>query len=270
MCAVLEVSPSGYYDWLERPESDRSRRHKRLVAKIRRIHQQSREIYGSPRIHDELIDNGIVVGKNTVAMLMQRQQIQSKVHKLFVVTTDSRHNLKPAENVLNRDFSADRPNQKWVSDTTFIPTREGWLFLATVMDLFSRKIVGWSMAKNNTTQLVSQALKMAIEQRGNVEGVILHSDRGIQYASRDYQQLLRQHGMICSMSRKGNCWDNAVMESFYHSLKTECVVFEDYHTRLQARSSLFDYIELFYNRQRRHSSLAYKSPDTYESMMSVH
>lgn len=203
-------------------------------------------------------------------MLMQRHGIQSKVHKRFVVTTNSRHGLKAAENVLNRDFRADRPNHKWVSDVTFIPTREGWLYLATIMDLYSRKIIGWSMGNSNSTELVSQALLMAIEQRTDVNGVILHSDRGIQYASRDYQQIMKKHGIICSMNRKGNCWDNAVMESFYHSLKTECVVFEDYRTRSQARSSLFDYIELFYNRQRRHSSLAYKSPATYESMMGVH
>lgn len=270
MCAVLGVSTSGYYDWVDRPLSARDQRHQQLLKQIQVIHRQSRAIYGAPRVHHELVEHGVVVGKNTVAMLMQRHHIQSKVHKRFVVTTNSRHSLKPAENVLNRDFSADRLNQKWVSDVTFIPTREGWLYLATIMDLFSRKIIGWSMGHNNSTALVSQALHMAITQRDPIRGVILHSDRGIQYASRDYQQLLREHGIICSMSRKGDCWDNAVMESFYHSLKTECVVFEDYRTRSQARSSLFDYIELFYNRQRRHSSLAYKSPVTYESMMSAH
>ena len=270
MCEVLELSTSGYYDWRDRPESARHQRHRRLVTQIKVIHAHSRAIYGSPRVHEELVDNGFVVGKNTVAKLMQRHYIQSKVHKRFVVTTNSKHSLPPAENILNRDFSADRENQKWVSDVTFIPTREGWLYLATIMDLFSRRIIGWSMEKSNTTTLVSQALSMAIEQRGDVRGVILHSDRGVQYASRDYQKMLLENGIICSMSRKGDCWDNAVMESFYHSLKTECVVFEDYRTRSQARSSLFDYIELFYNRQRRHSSLAYKSPATYENMMSVH
>ena len=270
MCDVLEVSTSGYHDWKARPESARCQRHRQLIAKIKMIHKRSRAIYGSPRIHEELVDNGIVVGKNTVARLMRHYNIQSKVHKRFVVTTNSRHSIKPAENLLGQNFSADKPNQKWVSDTIFIPTREGWLYLTTILDLFSRKIIGWSMGKSNSTELVSQALSMALEQRGNVHGVILHSDRGVQYASRDYQQLMHEHGIICSMSRKGNCWDNAVMESFYHSLKTECVVFEDYRTRSQARSSLFDYIELFYNRQRRHSSLAYKSPATYESMMLVH
>ena len=270
MCEVLEVSSSGYYDWLDRPISERQQRHARLVSQIQAIHRQSRGLYGSPRIHSELVDNGMVVGKNTVARLMQRHRIQSRVDKRFVVTTQSRHGLKPAENVLNQDFSADKPNQKWVSDVTFIPTREGWLYLATILDLYSRRIIGWSMGANNTTTLVSNALLMAIGQRRDVSGVILPSDRGIQYASNDYQQLLREHGIICSMSRKGNCWDNAVMESFYHSLKTECVVFEDYRTRSQARSSLFDYIELFYNRQRRHSSLAYQSPVTYEKRMRVH
>jgi putative transposase len=270
MCRVLEVSPSGYYDWKDRPKSARHQRHQQLVEEIKAIHRGSRYIYGSPRVHEELVDKGIVVGKNTVAKLMQRHHIQSKVHKRFVLTTNSKHSLPFAENILDRDFNADRANQKWVSDVTFVPTREGWLYLATIMDLFSRRIIGWSMEKSNTTALVSQALSMAMEQRGDIRGVILHSDRGVQYASHDYQRILRKHGIICSMSRKGDCWDNAVMESFYHSLKTECVVFEDYRTRSQARSSIFDYIELFYNRQRRHSSLAYKSPATYESIMSVH
>ena len=270
MCSVLDVSTSGYYGWQSRPESVRRRRHQQLTEKIKLIHRRSREIYGSPRVHGELVDEGVVIGKNTVAMLMQRHGIQSKVHKRFVATTNSRHSLKAADNVLNRDFSARQPNQKWVSDVTFIPTREGWLYLATVMDLFSRKIIGWSMGSSNSTALISQALLMAIAQRDDVKGVILHSDRGIQYASRDYQQIMREHDIVCSMSRKGNCWDNAVMESFYHSLKTECVVFEDYRTRSQARSSVFDYIELFYNRQRRHSSLAYKSAVAYENIMGVH
>jgi len=178
--------------------------------------------------------------------------------------------LKPANNVLNRAFKTKAPNEKWVSDVTFIPTREGWLFLATIMDLYSRMIVGWSMGKQHTTRLVKDALAMAIENRGCVTGVILHSDQGIQYASGEYQQELSQHGIVCSMSRKGNCWDNAPMESFYHSLKTEWVSFEDYKTRSEARSSLFTYIELFYNRQRRHSSLDYQSPMAYEKAMSVH
>jgi len=270
MCEVLDVSSSGFYDWLDRPESARRHRHNVLTKKIDRIHQQSYRIYGSPRIHGELQDQGEVVGKNTVAMLMQRAGIQSKVHKRFVITTDSRHGLKPADNVLQREFATPAPNTKWVSDVTFIPTREGWLFLATIMDLYSRMIVGWSMGKQHTTSLVKDALAMAIENRGRVKGVILHSDQGIQYASGEYRQQLKYHRIVCSMSRKGNCWDNAPMESFYHSLKTEWVRFEDYKTRAQARSSLFMYIELFYNRQRRHSSLNYQSPMAYEQAMCVH
>ncbi len=270
MCTALEVSTSGYYDWVDRPESERSKRHKMLTGKIRQIHEANHRLYGSPRIHGELVDDGEIIGENTVALLMKRADIQSKVHRAFVVTTDSRQTMKPAENHLNRCFTAMRPNQKWVSDVTFIPTREGWLFLATIMDLYSRLIIGGSMSKRHTAALVSDALRMAVEQRGEVRGVMLHSDQGIQYASTDYQQLLNQHNIICSMSRKGNCWDNAPMESFYHSLKTEWVRFEDYRTRTEARSSLFHYIELFYNRKRRHSSLNYQSPMAFEAAKGVH
>ena len=240
-----------------------------MVRKIERYHKASNEIYGSPRVHEDLVEGGERIGVNTVARLMQREGIQSKVHKRFVVTTNSRHERKAAPNILGRCFDADRPNQKWVSDVSFIETREGWLYLATVMDLFSRKIVGWSMSKSNTIALIQNALGMALDHRGNVKGVILHSDRGVQYASSEYQALLRENGIICSMSRKGNCWDNAVMESFYHSLKTEWVRFEDYRTRAQARSSIFEYIEMFYNRQRRHSTLGYRSPEAFEAS-SVH
>lgn len=270
MCEVLEVSPSGYYDWVDRPESDRSKRHKQLTAKIRRFHEASHHIYGSPRIHGDLVDDGEVIGENTVAMLMQRAEIVSKVHKAFVVTTDSRQTMKPARNHLGQDFTARKPNEKWVSDVTFIPTREGWLFLATIMDLYSRRIIGWSMSKRHTTALVCNALEMAIEQRGKVCGTLLHSDQGIQYASGEYQRQLKQHSLTCSMSRKGNCWDNAPMESFYHSLKTEWVRFEDYKTRTEARSSLFHYIELFYNRRRRHSFLNNQSPMVFETTNGVH
>lgn len=270
MCEVLEVSTSGYYDWVGRPECERSVRHKLLAEKIKRFHEASHRIYGSPRIHGDLVEDGEVVGENTVAMLMRRAKIVSKVHQAFVVTTDSRQTMKPARNYLDRDFATDKPNQKWVSDVTFIPTREGWLFLATIMDLYSRRIIGWSMSTRHTTALVCNALDMAIEQRGDVCGTLLHSDQGIQYASGEYQHQLKQHHLTCSMSRKGNCWDNAPMESFYHSLKTEWVKFEDYKTRAEARSSLFHYIELFYNRRRRHSSLNNQSPMVFEAANGVH
>jgi putative transposase len=265
MCRVLEVSRSGYYDWLCRKESKRRKRHRDLTIRIRQAHIESKKIYGAPRIHGELIDQGQRVGKNTVASLMRKAAIQSKVHKRFVITTDSRGTKRPAENMLGRAFTSDKPNQKWVSDVTFIPTRKGWLYLSAIMDLYSRMIVGWSMGEKNSTELVEDALKMAVAHRGDINGVLLHSDQGAQYASTSYQQMLSNLGIVCSMSRKGNCWDNAPMESFFHSLKTEWVCFEDYKTRPEARTSLFEYIELFYNRKRRHSALNYRSPLAFEN-----
>lgn len=266
---MLEVSRSGYYDWTDRPESNRTKRHRYLTVKIRQAHLESRRIYGAPRIHRDLVEQGERVGKNTVAYLMRKNSIQSKVHKCFVITTDSRRTKKPAENILSGVFTADKANQKWVSDVTFIPTRKGWLFLATIMDLYSRMIIGWSMGERNSTELVGDALKMAALHRREIQGIVLHSDQGSQYASASYQQQLKKLGFICSMSRKGNCWDNAPMESFFHSLKTEWVSFEDYKTPCEARASLFDYIELFYNRKRRHSALKYKSPMAFENAMFV-
>lgn len=244
--------------------SDRARRHDRLTSEIQNIHQTYRQIYGSPRIHHELREQGEVVGKNTVARLMQRAGIQSRVHRRFVVTTNSRHNQPVFTNRLGRQFKASKPNQKWVSDVTGIETRRGWLYLATVMDLYSRRIIGWSLSASNSSQLVSNALTMALSERGDVHGLLLHSDRGKPYVSKGYQQILSDNGIVCSMSRKGDCWDNAPMESFYHSLKTEWVVFEDYKTQDEARASLFNYIELFYNRKRRHSTLNYAAPIPFE------
>ena len=267
MCDVFLVSRSGYYNWLDRQPSSRSVRHESLVSRIEALHEACFEIYGSPRIHQDLVDEGEVIGVNTVAMLMKRNNIRSKVYKRFVVTTNSRHSLAIAPNLLERDFETTKPNEKWVSDVTFIPTRQGWLYLATVMDLFSRIIVGWSMGTSNSTALVSNALEAALEQRGDVSGVILHSDRGSNYASVDYQKMLVRYNIIPSMSRKGDCWDNAVMESFYHSMKTEWMNFEDYRTRDEARSSLFAYIEMFYNRRRRHSSINYMTPMDHEDKM---
>jgi putative transposase len=270
MCRVLVVSRSGFYDWLGRPKSRRYKRHRYLTTKIRQIHIENRQIYGSPRIHSELVDQGERVGKNTVAHLMRKHKIQSKVHKRFIATTDSRNTKTPAENILKQRFTAQQPNEKWVSDVTFIPTRKGWLYLAAIMDLYSRFIVGWSMGTRHNAELVENALEMASSRRGDdIKGVLLHSDQGRQYASVSYQKLLHNFGIVCSMSRKGNCWDNAPMESFFHSLKTEWVMFEDYKTRSEARSSLFSYIELFYNRKRRHSSLGNKSPIAFENAMGV-
>jgi len=269
MCRVLQVSRSGFYGWLCRSESARSRRHRNLTIRIRQIHIENKQIYGSPRIHGELVEQGETVGENTVALLMRKANIQSKVHKSFVATTDSRNTKKPAENILNQDFAAQQPNEKWVSDITFIPTRKGWLYLAAIIDLYSRYVVGWAMGKKNNAELAENALKMAYANRGDIKGVVLHSDQGIQYASTTYQKLLHELGATCSMSRKGNCWDNAPIESFFHSLKTEWVMFENYKTRSEARSSLFSYIELFYNRKRRHSALGNKSPMAFENALAV-
>jgi len=264
MCEVLEVSSSGYYDWIDRPESNRARENRRLVTRIRCFHQASKSIYGSPRIHEDLRDSGERVGVNRVARLMRQAQIQSKVAKKFVITTESKHNLPAAPDRLERQFKTDRPDQAWVSDTTFVPTRQGWLFLAVILDLYSRQVIGWAMGNHNNTQLVSKALTMALWRRGRARDVIVHSDRGVTYASSDYQKLLDRHQLLCSMSRKGECLDNAVAESFFSSLKTELVDHEDYRTREAARQSLFEYIEVFYNRRRRHSYLGYVSPVEFE------
>jgi putative transposase len=265
MCEVLGVSTSGYYDSLGRPESRRSQENRVLTAKIRTCHQASREIYGSPKIHKDLVEGGETCSVNRVARLMKAADIQSKLARKFVVTTDSRNTLQPAPDRLQRHFKVEAQNQAWVSDTTFIGTREGWLYLAVILDLFSRQVIGWAMSTRNNTELVQDALTMAIWRRGKVSNVIVHSDQGSTYASAGYQQQLRDHQLHCSMSRKGECLDNAVAESFFGTLKNELVYHEDYRTRAQARQSLFEYIEVFYNRQRRHAFLNYLAPVVYET-----
>ena len=265
MCEVLEVSPTGFYDWLDRPESARSRENRRLTERIRHLHHQSREIYGSPKIHEDLIAEGETCGVNRVARLMKAADIKSKLACKFVVTTDSRNTQEPAPDLLKRQFIVDRKNEAWVCDTTFIATREGWLFLAVVLELFSRQVIGWAMSASNNTQLVQDALTMAIWRSGNVKDVIVHSDQGATYASGEYQRQLNEHQLRCSMSRKGKCLDNAVAESFFGTLKNELVHHEDYYTRAQAKQSIFEYIEVFYNRQRRHASLNYLTPVEYEA-----
>ena len=265
LCQALEVSPSGYYDWRDRPESTRARQNRQLLIKIRLFHQASREIYGSPRIHEDLVEAGERVSVTRVARLMTQHGIQSKMAKKFVITTDSKNTLQPAPDRLKRQFSVEAPDQAWVSDTTFIPTRQGWLFLAVVVELYSRQILGWAMGERNNAQLVQDALTMAVWRRGKVESVIVHSDQGSTYASADYQRLLKDNSLLCSMSRKGECLDNAVAESFIGTLKTELVDHEDYRTKEEAKKSLFEYIEIFYNRRRRHSYLGYISPAEYEA-----
>lgn len=264
LCEVLGVSTSGYYDWLDRPESNCAQSAHRLTAEIIRFHQASHKRYGSPRIFKDLREAGERCSVNRVARLMRKNGIQSKMARKFVVTTNSKHTQSPAADLLKRNFDVPRANHAWVCDTTFIGTREGWLYLAIVLDLYSRQVIGWSMGKRNNAQLVIDALTMALWRRGKVKGVIVHSDQGSTYASTEHRQLLKDNRLFCSMSRKGECLDNAVAESFFGSLKTELTDNEDYLTRTAARNSLFEYIEVFYNRRRRHSYLDYMAPAEYE------
>ena len=264
MCNVLSVSRSSYYAWLKRPESSRKRENRKLAAKIKVIHGQNRKVYGSPRIHKELKDQGVSCGQNRVARVMKQEGIRSIVPRKFKATTDSKHNLPVAPNLLKQDFDVKEPNKVWLADITYIFTAEGWLYLASIMDLGSRRIKGWSMNNRINKELTLDALKMAICNNPETKGIIHHSDRGSQYASHEYQKLLKDNALICSMSRKGNCWDNAPMESFFHTIKTEWVYGFKYKTRQEAKVSLFDYIEIFYNRQRRHSGIQYMTPCQYE------
>jgi len=264
MCRVLKVSPSAYYAWLGRPESRRVREDRRLLVEIKAIHQAKRETYGSPRMHAELEAQGLRLGEKRVARLMRDNNIRAKQKKKFRVTTDSKHAYPVAPNLLERNFQAAAPNQKWVADISYIHTDEGWLYLAVILDLYSRIVVGWSMAGRMTRRLVLNALDMAVGRRRPGPGLTHHSDRGSQYACGDYQKALIAQGMLCSMSRKGDCWDNAAMESFFHTLKTELVHHRKYLTRWQAKADIFEYIEVFYNRSRRHSTLGYLTPEEYE------
>jgi transposase InsO family protein len=264
LCRVLEVSRSGFYGWLRRPESPASRANRLLSQEIAEIHRDSRGTYGSPRVYRELKRRGKAAGRHRVARLMRRDGLQAKTKRRFKATTDSRHCYPVAPELLHRDFSPEGPNRVWASDITYIWSTEGWLYLAIVMDLYSRRIIGWSMAERLTTPLVSDAARMALQWRNPPRGVLHHSDRGSQYASDDYQELLTKNGMLCSMSRKGNCWDNAPVESFFSTLKREWVFHQRYRTRDEARQSIFDYIERFYNRQRIHSSLGYRTPLEFE------
>jgi putative transposase len=266
LCKALDVSRSGYYAARRRLPSLSSLRRSGLTSQIRTIHDASRHTYGSPRVHAELFSQGVSCCRNTVAKLMRRANIVPRAIRRFRVTTDSR-NTTASPNLLRRVFQVDRRNQSWVSDITYIPTREGWLYLAAILDLHSRAIVGWAMSKTLSSQLATDALAMALAKRGAAP-TILHSDQGSTYATASYRDLLKRHAIRQSMSRKGDCWDNAPMESFFHTLKTELVMHCDYQTRTQARSSLFDYMEVFYNRQRRHSSIHYAAPLAFEHQQS--
>jgi putative transposase len=264
LCATLEVSPAGYYAWRGRPASARAQRHDRLLVDIRAVHAEVKARYGSPRIHAELVARSQPCCVNTVAKLMRENGIAATTARKFRCTTDSDHALPVADNLLGRQFDPELPNEAWVADITYIPTREGWLYLAAVEDLYSRRVVGWSLADHLESRLVVDALALAVERRLPGAGLLAHSDRGSQYASDHYQRLLGRHGIRCSMSRRANCWDNAPMESFFASLKKELVFGADFATRAEARAAIVEYIEVFYNSQRRHSSLGYVSPAEYE------
>jgi transposase InsO family protein len=267
MCRVLAVSRSGYYAWRKRPTSARKMADQELSQQIKEIHQQSRQTYGSPCIQAELAENGVNCGQKRVARLMRQEELWAKQSRKFrVTTTDSAHPYPVAPNLLDQDFSASRPNEKWLTDITYIPTAEGWLYLAVVMDLYSRRIVGWAMRDSLERHLVIAALQMALKMRQPPPGLLHHSDRGSQYASDDYQALLTHHQICCSMSRTSNCYDNAPMESFFGTLKTEWVHHCHYQTKAEAKTDIFEYIEVFYNRFRRHSALGYQSPVNFEKL----
>ena len=264
MCRVLEVSKSGYFAWRDGRERPRRSRDRALTVHIRAIHQQSRQTYGSPRVHHELKVQGIAVGKKRVERLMKTAEIAVRPARRFVTTTDSKHDQPIAPNLLQQDFSATAPNQRWVTDITYIQTEEGWLFLAAIVDLYSRRIVGWAMEPTMHRSLVLTALDMAVTDRRPSPGLIHHSDRGSQYASADYRQALAAHGMVASMSRPGCCYDNAAAESFWHTLKNELIHRRHFQTRDEARQAIFEYIEVFYNRTRRHTTIGNLSPVDFE------
>jgi putative transposase len=267
LCANLEVSPSGYYDWQKRRAAPgpRAVENQRLAKQIEAIHVQSRQTYGSPRIVDALRKQGCRHGRNRIARLMKAGSLCGRQRGRYRVrTTDSNHEEPIAPNRLAEAPKATAPNQLWVADITYIQTQEGWLYLAAILDLYSRKIVGWAMSERIDTLLVLNALGMALLHRQPPAHLLFHSDRGIQYASADYRRALNQAGLVASMSRKGNCYDNATMESFWSTLKLELIYRRNFATRTQARSQIFDYIETFYNRQRAHSALGYHSPVDFE------
>ncbi len=269
MCRALAASAAGYYAWRSRPESARSIQTRILRSAIRVIHQESRETYGSPRIWDALVKQGHHVGEHRVARLMRQDGLRAKTVTKWRATTFSSHGLPVAANTLDRQFRVSQPNRVWAGDITYVWTREGWLYLAVLLDLYSRAVIGWAMGPRLTGALTEQALRMALTTRRPTAGLLHHSDRGSQYAAGAYQQLLTTHGITASMSRKGNCWDNACVESFFGTLKRELVYQRQYATRGEATQDIFEYIEVFYNRNRRHSMLGYQSPAEYEAQRAV-
>lgn len=267
MCKALEVSSSGYHRYIRGKMTQRRLENQNLLALINKIYHRFKGVYGSPRIYNELRKQGWKYNRKRVVRIMRINGIKAKTKRKFKVTTNSVHNYPVAENLLGQNFNTTELNKVWVSDITYIWTKEGWLYLVCILDLCSRMIVGWHIDRNLKSSLVIAALKQAIKNRGENPGIIFHSDRGSQYASDEVREFLEGHKMIQSMSRKGNCYDNAVMESFFHTIKSELVSFEQFQTRQEAKLKIFDYIEIFYNRQRSHSSIGYLTPIEFEELL---
>lgn len=264
MCQVLQISRSGYYDWRDRPEPERNRQDRALLVEIRHVHYSHKQAYGALKTWRALNRVGIVCGKHRVARLRSLAGIETQRKRKFRLAYQSQNPIVPAPNLLRAPFRAAAPNRVWAGDVTFVPTRAGWLYLAVLIDLYSRLVVGWSMKDQPKQELVNEALLMAVEQRRPEPGLIHHTDQGRLYSSTIYTQMLLRFGMLRSMSRKGNCYDNAVVESFFSSLKNEVLHHQDFQTRDQARTAIFGYIELFYNRRRIHQSLDYETPLEYD------
>jgi transposase InsO family protein len=262
MCRVLEVSRSGYYAWVKRAESKRERENRRLKVEVSAAFEENKRRYGSPRIKRVLASRGVAAGRHRIARLMKEAGLRARPKRRFVVTTNSRHGRSVAPNLVQRQFKPKAANQLWASDLTYIATREGWLYLTVVLDLYSRRVVGWSVDETMEARCTARALQHALDARKPAAGLVFHSDRGVQYASAEVTSMLSQHGLVPSMSRAGNCWDNAVVESFFSTLKTE--LGDSFPSRESARYALFEYLNVFYNRRRLHSTLGYLSPQQYE------
>jgi len=266
ICRILKVSTSGFYDSIKRKPSDQQIRRKSIGQAVAKSYFDSNRVYGYRKVYEDLDMDNIQCCKETIRRVMRDIGLYSRIKRKFVVTTNSDHLFEMADNIIGRNFNTDRPNHKWAADITYIPTKLGWLYLAVVMDLFSRKIVGWAMSDVIDSALVQDAMKMALLHRRPGQGLIHHSDRGVQYAANDFQDLLEAYKITPSMSRKGNCWDNACVESFFGSLKNEWVKGKIYESFEDGKKDVFNYIEVFYNRKRRHASLGYVSPVVYEEM----
>lgn len=266
MCNVLEVSRSSYYKRKNKVKSKSKKQNEQLLEMVREIFSESKQRYGSPRITAELNRRGIRCNKKRIARIMKKNGIEAKIFRKYRNTTQSNHQREKSDNILNREFNRQRPNEVWTSDITYIRTAEGWLYLATVIDIYSRKVIGWQLDKSLGSDLVERALKNALMDRRIERGVIFHSDQGVQYASENFRRMLKDNGFVQSMSRKANCWDNAITETFFHTIKTELTNRIKYRTREEARISIFEYIEIFYNRKRLHSAIGYCSPVEYEKL----